>query len=59
MKRGQDVFCYAAKGHPALAGGSDEMIVTYVANSVDFESVAADAGLYRPRFLRVKIINPP
>jgi len=59
MKRGQDVFCYAAKGHPALAPVAGEMIVTYVANSMDFESVAADAGLYRPRFLRVKIINAP
>jgi hypothetical protein len=59
MKRGRDVFCYAAKGHPALAPVAGEMIVTYVANSMDFESVAADAGLYRPRFLRVKIINAP
>jgi len=52
--RNEDVFCYAAKGHPALSLAPDELIVTYVANSLDFEKVAADAGLYRPRFLRVR-----
>jgi len=53
--RSQDVFCYAAKGHPDLASAPDEIIITYVANSLDFAKVAADATLYRPRFLRVRI----
>ncbi len=59
MNRGADVFCYAAKGHPDLAPSPDEIIVTYVANSSDFDRIAADAGLYRPRFLRLRLINPP
>jgi hypothetical protein len=54
VERSEDVFCYAAKGHPDLSPAPDELIVTYVATSLDFERLAADAGLYRPRFLRVK-----
>jgi len=53
--RSEDVFCYAAKGHPDLSSAPDEIIITYVANSLDFAQVAADATLYRPRFLRVRI----
>lgn len=52
--RGRDVFCYAAKGHPDLSSAPNEIIVTYVASSLDFAQVAADATLYRPRFLRVR-----
>ncbi len=52
---GADVFCYAAKGHPELSLTPDEIIVSYVASSLDFEKMAADARLYRPRFLRVRI----
>jgi len=52
--RGKDVFCYAAKGHPDLSPAPDELIITYVANSLDFDKMAADATLYRPRFLRVR-----
>jgi hypothetical protein len=54
MDLGADVFCYAAKGHPDLAPSAGEIIVTYVANSLDFDRIAADAELYRPRFLRVR-----
>lgn len=48
------IYCYAAKAHPALTLNADEMIITYVANSDDFWKMAADARLYRPRFIRVK-----
>jgi len=54
-ERSQDVFCYGAKGHPDLSSAPDEIIITYVANSLDFAKVAGDATLYRPRFLRVRI----
>ncbi|UCD80713.1 MAG: DUF4185 domain-containing protein [Desulfobacterales bacterium] len=53
-KWGSDVFCYAAKGHPELSLAPDEIIVTYVASSLNFEKLASDARLYRPRFLRVR-----
>ena len=47
------IFCYAAKAHAILSQSPDEMVVTYIANSVDFDKTANDARLYRPRFLRV------
>ena len=53
MNVDEDVFCYAAKGHPELSLTPDELIITYVANSTDFYKMAANARLYRPRFIRV------
>jgi len=54
MSTDGDNLCYAAKGHPELSLTLDELIVTYVANSTDFYKMAADARLYRPRFIRVR-----
>ena len=51
---GENIICYAAKGHPDIAEASDELIVSYIANSIDFETMVSDARLYRPRFIRVK-----
>lgn len=48
----ESIFCYAAKAHDNLATDPDELVITYVANSVEFNKVANDARLYRPRFLR-------
>jgi len=48
-------FCYAAKAHAILSQSPDELIITYIANSVDFDKAANDARLYRPRFLRVTL----
>jgi hypothetical protein len=47
-------FCYAAKAHPLLAAGPDELIVTYAANSYELAHVVNDARLYWPRFVRVR-----
>jgi hypothetical protein len=58
VKWDNSIFCYAAKAHPALSSPPDELIITYVANSNDFWKMAADARLYRPRFLRVKFSDP-
>ena len=51
--RHPDIFCYAAKAHPALSQRPGKLIVTYIANSRNFRQMSEDAGLYRPRFLRV------
>ncbi|MBI5581949.1 MAG: DUF4185 domain-containing protein, partial [Deltaproteobacteria bacterium] len=53
------IFCYAAKGHPELAGAPEELIVTYMANATDFALLESDARLYRPRFLRVTFSQKP
>jgi hypothetical protein len=47
------IFCYAAKGHPELAAGAGELIVTYVANATEFALLESDARLYRPRFVKI------
>jgi hypothetical protein len=47
------IFCYAAKAHSILSQTPDQLIITYIANSVDFNKTLNDARLYRPRFLEV------
>ncbi|MGD8722682.1 MAG: DUF4185 domain-containing protein [Desulfobacterales bacterium] len=51
------IFCYAAKAHSALSERPEELIVTYIANSVDFNTVVDDTRLYRPRFLQITFSN--
>jgi hypothetical protein len=46
------IFCYAAKAHAVLSQNPDALVITYIASSSDFNKMAADARLYRPRFLR-------
>ena len=50
----ESIFCYAAKAHPEITSAPDELIVTYVTNSYDFDRIEADARLYRPRFLLIR-----
>jgi len=52
------IFCYAAKAHAILSQMSDQLVITYIANSMDFSETANDARLYRPRFLKVTF-RPP
>jgi hypothetical protein len=47
-------FAYAAKGH-VLLSTPDELFVTYVVNSHEFNLMFQDASIYRPRCLRVKL----
>ena len=46
-------FCYAAKAHPEISG-KNELMITYVCNSMDFWQMAKDTRIYRPRFLRIR-----
>lgn len=51
--RHKTYFCYAAKAHPEISE-QNELIITYVCNSTDFWQMATDAGIYRPRFVKIK-----
>ena len=51
------IFCYAAKAHSELTKAPDQLIISYIANSVDFQQAANDARLYRPKFLKVTFIK--
>lgn len=50
----KDYFCYAAKGHSELSRTDDELLISYVCNAHDFWKMAADARIYRPKFIRVR-----
>lgn len=52
----QKAFFYAAKAHPALAA-DDELVISYVANSFDFAKLVRTPEIYRPWFIRVKLIR--
>ncbi|MGH7953019.1 MAG: DUF4185 domain-containing protein, partial [Limisphaerales bacterium] len=53
MKISPKVFCYAGKAHPELSA-TNELLISYAANSLDFSEVLNNARLYWPRFVRVK-----
>ena len=57
MAWGKQIFCYAAKAHPMLAARPDELMVTYAANSFQFDQVINDARLYWPRFVRLQLME--
>lgn len=50
-------FSYAAKAHPELASGPNELVISYVANSTEFADHVNDERIYWPRFVRVRLRN--
>lgn len=50
-----DAFVYAGKSHPELTGA--DLVLTYVANSMNFGQLISDTNIYYPRFLRGRIIE--
>jgi hypothetical protein len=52
IKISPHVFCYAAKGHPELSA-TNELLISYAANSENLSEVLNDSRLYWPRFIRV------
>jgi len=48
-----DAFVYAGKVHAGLQGG--DLVVTYVANSMDDKILAKDISIYYPRFVRLNL----
>ena len=52
--RRASVALAAAKAHPELHGGGG-VLLTYVANSLDFGTLVNDEALYYPRFLHLRL----
>lgn len=50
----KDLFSYAAKGHAALSPPG-ELLISYIVSAHDFWRLFREAGLYRPRFIRVPL----
>jgi len=51
-----DIYTYNAKAHPHLSQPG-ELIVSYNVNTFDFADHFAHAGIYRPRFIRVRLLD--
>lgn len=50
----QGLFCYNAKAHPNLSKPG-ELLISYNTITLDFwNDIQKDAGIYRPRFIRLK-----
>ncbi len=58
VKRHKKYFTYAAKGHAHLSRAG-HLLISYVVNAHDFGAMIADASIYRPRFVRVKLDRLP
>ncbi|MFB9721802.1 hypothetical protein [Planobispora longispora] len=54
VRRGSSAYSYFPVAHPTVAVGEGELLLSYDVNA-DFADVHHDVGLYRPRFLRVRI----
>lgn len=57
MRFSRNIFCYAGKGHPELSA-TNELLISYAANSQAPPEVLYDARLYWPRFIRVTFESP-
>ena len=51
-----DIFVYNAKAHPNLSD-EEEFLISYNVNTFDFWDHFANADIYRPRFIYLKINN--
>jgi len=49
-----DIFVYNAKAHPSLST-PEELLISYNVNSLSFSDLFNDAGIYRPRFVYLKM----
>jgi len=49
----RNYFCYAAKAHPELAEGDNDLVITYMTNSKLLQECVDDLRIYYPRFLRI------
>ena len=54
LSASSNYFTYAARAHNELSQGN-ELLVSYIVNSLDFGEMVHRADIYRPRFIRVKL----
>ena len=57
VKWDKEYFCYAAKGHPELSNGSNDLLVSYICNSFNFSKMVEDTRIYRPKFIRIRFAD--
>ena len=49
-----DTYCYAGKEHPEFEG-KDEIVFTYVCNTLKPQKLAKESNIYFPRTVRMKM----
>jgi hypothetical protein len=49
-----DTYCYAGKEHPELEG-ENELLVTYVCNTLKSQKLVKELGIYFPRIVRMNM----
>ena len=49
------VFCYAPKAHPELARAANEIILTFMSNTISFTDILDMPNVYIPQAVRIKI----
>ncbi|GGD83140.1 DUF4185 domain-containing protein [Paenibacillus nasutitermitis] len=54
-EEGKGIYAYNAKGHPHLSPGG-ELLISYNINTTSMDMHMAHAGIYRPRFIRLRQI---
>ena len=52
-KRDKNVFCYAGKEHPEFE--SDDLLFTYVCNTMDVRGLVTNLDIYRPQVVRIPL----
>lgn len=55
-EEGKGIYAYNAKGHPHLSPAG-ELLVSYNVNTTSMDAHMAHAGIYRPRFVRIRQIS--
>jgi hypothetical protein len=50
----KNILIYAAKGHQELSEKPNELVTSYVTNSLDFKDLIEDQRHYWPQFLKIK-----
>lgn len=52
FEKNPNMLFYAAKHHPELSR-TNELVISYATNSLNFEDLFSDAALYFPKFVRI------
>lgn len=50
--RDKNVFCYAGKEHPEFESSSNEVVATYVCNTMDVPGLVKNIDIYHPQVIR-------
>lgn len=54
-QRDKNVFCYAGKEHPEFESAKNEVVATYVCNTMDVPGLVSNLGIYHPIVVRKNV----